>query len=419
MERDTIDFGTVKISKLFRRLFIPTLLGMLSISAVTAIDGIFVGHGVGGDGIAAVNICIPLLMIFTGLGLMIGTGCSVAVSIHMGRGRLRAARMNITQALVFVTVVTVIATIFIMAFARPIAVALGSSETLLPSVLDYMLWFMPSIVFNMWIAVALFIIRIDGAPNAAMWCSMTSAILNVALDYLFIFPLGWGVRGAAFATALSCAAGGIMAMGYLLFFARSMRPERVKWSRKSLRLSLRNIGYQCRIGSSAMLGEFTMAMLMFMGNRTFMRYLGDDGVGAFGIGDSARVRRTGRVALLTALLCGTVSAAAFILFPRLPVGLFLQPDAAAARIAVEGLPLFATGFVFFISNLTIIGYNQSLERVVPATAFALLRGFVFLSPAFLLLPEAIGTAGIWLAMPASELLTSAVIVGRSLLRRAA
>ena len=150
MERDTIDFGTVKISKLFRRLFIPTLLGMLSISAVTAIDGIFVGHGLGGDGIAAVNICIPLLMIFTGLGLMIGTGCSVAVSIHMGRGRLRAARMNITQALVFVTVVTVIATIFIMAFARPIAVALGSSETLLPSVLDYMLWFMPSIVFNMW-----------------------------------------------------------------------------------------------------------------------------------------------------------------------------------------------------------------------------------------------------------------------------
>ncbi len=104
MERDTIDFGTVKISKLFRRLFIPTLLGMLSISAVTAIDGIFVGHGVGGDGIAAVNICIPLLLIFTGLGLMIGTGCSVVVSIHMGRGRLRAARMNITQALVFVTV---------------------------------------------------------------------------------------------------------------------------------------------------------------------------------------------------------------------------------------------------------------------------------------------------------------------------
>lgn len=438
MERDTIDFGTVKISKLFRRLFIPTLLGMLSISAVTAIDGIFVGHGVGGDGIAAVNICIPLLMIFTGLGLMIGTGCSVAVSIHMGRGRLRAARMNITQALVFVTVVTVIATIFIMAFARPIAVALGSSETLLPSVLDYMLWFMPSIVFNMWIAVALFIIRIDGAPNAAMWCSMTSAILNVALDYLFIFPLGWGVRGAAFATALSCAAGGIMAMGYLLFFARSMRPERVKWSRKSLRLSLRNIGYQCRIGSSAMLGEFTMAMLMFMGNRTFMRYLGDDGVGAFGIacyyapfafmvgnaiaqsaqpiisynfgaGLHGRVAATERIALLTAVVCGAAVTLLFVYCPEWLVGLFVDPTVAAARIAIDGFPLVSAAFVCFILNLTAIGYYQSVERIRPATAFALLRGMIFLVPSFILLPRALGVAGIWLALALSEVATTVCI----------
>ena len=444
MERDTIDFGTVKVAELFRRLFIPTLLGMLSISAVTAIDGIFVGHGVGSDGIAAVNICIPLLMIFTGFGLMVGTGCSVVVAVHSGRGRLKAARMNVTQALTFVSLVTVVVTTLVMLFARPVALALGASQSLMPQVLDYMRWFMPSMVFNMWIAVALFIIRIDGAPKVAMWCSMISAVLNVVLDYVFIFPLDWGVRGAAFATSLSCAAGGTMAMGYLLLFACTMRPERVKWSAKSMRLSLRNLGYQCRIGSSAMLGELTMAMLMFMGNRAFMRYLGDDGVGAFGIacyyapfafmvgnaiaqsaqpiisynfgiGDRVRVSSAGRIALFTAVLCGTASMAVFMLFPRQLAGLFLQPDDAAARIAIDGLPLFATGFVFFISNLTIIGYNQSLERVIPATAFAVLRGFVFLAPAFVLLPEIIGTAGIWLAMPVSEMLTTAVIACRHML----
>lgn len=149
MERDVIDFGTVKVASLFRRLFIPTLLGMLSISAVTAIDGIFVGHGVGSDGIAAVNICIPLLMIFMGFGLMVGVGCSVVTAIHLGRGRIRAARINVTQALAFVSIVTVVVTAAIMVFARPVALALGSSETLLPQVLDYMLWFMPSMVFNM------------------------------------------------------------------------------------------------------------------------------------------------------------------------------------------------------------------------------------------------------------------------------
>ena len=74
MERDAIDFGSLKVSVLFRRLFIPTLCGMLSISAVTVADGIFVGQGVGSDGIAAVNICVPVMLLFTGFGLLMGVG---------------------------------------------------------------------------------------------------------------------------------------------------------------------------------------------------------------------------------------------------------------------------------------------------------------------------------------------------------
>lgn len=101
MERDTIDLGTLKVTKLFKRYFIPTLLGMLSISAVTAIDGIFVGQGVGSNGIAAINIVVPLLMFFTGIGLMIDAGCSVVASIHLSRGKYKVARINVTQALVF------------------------------------------------------------------------------------------------------------------------------------------------------------------------------------------------------------------------------------------------------------------------------------------------------------------------------
>ena len=88
MERDAIDFGSLKVSVLFRRLFIPTLCGMLSISAVTVADGIFVGQGVGSDGIAAVNIYVPLLMVFQGMGFMIGIGCSVVASIHLSQSKI-------------------------------------------------------------------------------------------------------------------------------------------------------------------------------------------------------------------------------------------------------------------------------------------------------------------------------------------
>ena len=127
-------------------------------------------------------------------------------------------------------------------------------------------------------AISLFIIRLDGAPKLAMWCNIIPAAVNIVLDWLFIFPLGLGVTGAAAATTISLIIGGAISMGYLLFRARHLRPVMPKWSRKSLRLSLRNIGYQCRIGSSALLGECTMAMLIFVGNQVFMRYLGDDGV---------------------------------------------------------------------------------------------------------------------------------------------
>jgi len=188
MKRDAIDLSTLNVFTLFRKYFVPTLLGMLSMSAVTAIDGIFVGHGVGSDGIAAVNICVPLLMLFTGIGLMVGAGCSVVASIQLSRGKSKSARLNVTQALLFVTIVALIPSALMMAFPAETARMLGSSEHLLPMVTDYLLWFVPSWVFQIWITVPLFVIRLDGAPKLAMLCSLITAVINVVLDWLFIFP---------------------------------------------------------------------------------------------------------------------------------------------------------------------------------------------------------------------------------------
>lgn len=438
MERDAIDLGRLNIPVLFRRYFIPTLLGMLGMSAVTAIDGIFIGHGVGSDGIAAINICVPILMLFTGVGLMAGAGCSVVASIHMARGKEKAARLNVTQAIIFVTVVALIPSILMMVFLERTAIMLGSSEHLLPMVKEYMMWYVPSWVFQIWITTGLFIIRLDGAPKLAMSCSLIAAILNVVLDWLFIFPFGWGLMGGALATSISVTAGGLMAIGYLCFFAKRLKLYRPKFSRKSLQLSLRNIGYQCRIGAPGLLGESTLAVLIFIGNHIFMQYLGDDGVGAFGIacyytpfvfmignaiaqsaqpiisynfgaGYNTRINQTLRVSIITALICGSAVSAAFILLPEWLVGLFIGLDNPASDIAISGFPYYAAGFIFFVINLSAIGYYQSIERVLPATVFALLRGFIFLIPCFIILPQLFGDKGIWLALSVSEVLTSAVI----------
>lgn len=167
-------------------------------SAVTAIDGIFVGHGVGSDGIAAVNICIPLLMIFTGIGLMAGVGSSVVASIHLARGKVKAARLNVTQALLFVTVVTLVPSVFVMSFPRQTAYLLGASEHLLPMVRDYLVWFVPSLTFQMWIAVSLFVIRLDGAPKFAMWCSIVSRTHQCRVGLAVHLSAGLGCDGRRF-----------------------------------------------------------------------------------------------------------------------------------------------------------------------------------------------------------------------------
>lgn len=439
MNRDSIDFEHEPIAKLFKKLLIPTLFGTLAISAVTAIDGIFVGHGVGVEGVAAVNIVVPIYQIMSGIGLMMGVGCSVVASVHLSRKNLKAARLNITQSIITASLFAILLYLITTIFSKQTYLLLGASETLIPQVSAYMKWIMPSFLFEMWSVIGLFIIRLDGSPRYAMWCNIVPAALNVVLDWLFIFPLSMGVEGAAIATLISIITGGIMALCHILFFARNLHFARLKISKKSILLTIRNIGYQCKIGISTLLGELTLAVLILVGNLVFMKYLGDVGVGAFGIAcyyapfffmignavaQSAqpiisynygincwnRVKETRRLLLRTAIVFGIIVATLFICTPDILVSLFIDSQSEAGRIASNGFPYFATGIVFFILNVAIVGYFQSVEQAKNAAIYMLLRGFLLLIPIFYLLPAILGVKGIWLAMPATELLTFIIIL---------
>lgn len=440
MNRDSIDLGSDRIPRLFRLYLIPTLLGMLAICAVTATDGIFVGRGIGSDALAAVNICIAPTMVMMGIFLMLGVGASVVSSIHLASGNVKAARLNVTQAIVCASLVTSVFLFLTLSSISFTGHLLGSSDVLMPLVREYMPWIFVCCLFQGWSGIGLFIVRLDGSPKYAMWCNVIPGLLNIILDYVFIFPMNMGLRGAAVATCISCAAGGFMALYYLGFLAASLHFIRIKLSRKSLLLSLRNLGYQCKIGISALLGEATMGVLMLTGNLVFMHYLGEDGVGAFSIAcyycpfafmvgnaiaqsaqpiisfnygkeDFSRVGLTEKLAICSALVCGVVVTALFNIFPGPMVSLFLDPGLHTAQIAISGFPLFSLAFIFFIFNLTAIGYFQSVERIMPSIIFALFRGLIFLVPAFVLLPMIWSKNGIWLALGVSEFLTSLSIIG--------
>lgn len=435
--RDSIDFGKSDIQPLFRSIFVPTLLGMLFNVAFVITDGIFVGHGVGPSGLACVNLVAPIMMLITGLGMMFGVGSSVVAAIHLAQENQKAARINVTQAFLASTFVSIVLGVVLYSKPHFVLSLLGVSDELMAQAQEYYLWFIPTCLFLMFQIVGEFVIRQDGAPRYAMFANMIPAIINIILDFVFIFPCGLGLKGAALATDIGTGMGAFMTLYYMIFKAQDLKFHRIKRTWTSIRLTLRNIGYMGKLGFSAFIGELAISIMMLTGNIVFGKYLGDNGVAAYsvicylfpvvymvysavassaqpiisfnhGAKQGDRVHHTFRHSVTISLIFGTAMTLLFCLLPTTIISVFLSPEAASFDIAVKGLPLYALGFVFVAFNVSAIGYYQSTEQAGYATLLMLLRGLILLVPAFILMPRWFGTLGLWLAVPAAEVLTSAI-----------
>ena len=439
MERDRLDFGNGNINRLFRAMFFPTLIGLVFNSVLNLCDGMFVGHGVGSDALAAINIVAPLFLLCAGIGLMFGIGASVIGGIRLAEGNIKAARIIMTQAYIAGAVIFGIVIIGSLLFTRPLLYILGCSPALEELATDYLLWLLPGLVFFYLQCAGMMLIRLDASPRYAMSVQIVAAILNIFLDWYMVFPLGMGIKGAAMATSISCIVAGIMVVAYFIFFSDKLKFYRLRLSYKSLRLSIRNTGYMAKIGFATFIAELAMGVMMVTGNYTFQSYLGEAGVAAFSIGcylfplvfsisnavaqssqpiisynyganQPLRVRQALNIALLAAVICGVAIAAGMWTGSGLLAGIFLNSAEPAYGIAAKGLPLLGLCALPFALNITFIGYYQSCEKSVRSIIYMMLRGIVFMIPGFILLPFALGVNGLWLAIPLSELLTLAVIV---------
>lgn len=435
----TMDFGRDRIGPLFRKLFFPTLVGMISNSVLTLIDGVFVGRGVGSDGIAAVNIVAPLFLLVTGVGLMLGIGASVMASIRLAEKNTAGACRIMTHAVVVGTALTFLLCLWCLAFPSLTVNVLGSSPALERYAVDYMIGLLPCFLFLFIECVGMMLIRLDGSPRYAMCCQIVAAVLNIVLDYVMIFPLGWGVAGAAIATSISAVVGGLMVLVYFVRYSTNLKFVSMVSGPHGLTGVWRNLSHMSKIGFPTLLTEGAMGIMMLTGNYVFMSRLGDDGVAAYAIacylfpvvfsisnavaqsaqpiisynyGADAfdRVHASLRVALFTAVLCGVIITLGMVAGSGYIVEAFLSKDEVAYGLAVSGLPLFAVCALPFAINITFIGYYQSVEQVVRPLVYTVLRGIVFLIPAFVLLPHIIGNPGLWFAIPTAEVLTLLVIV---------
>ena len=438
MQRDSLDFKSMSVGKLFTKLLVPTIMGMAASALFTVVDGIFVGNGIGSDAMAAVNISAPIFMIITGVGLMFGMGGGILTSINLSQGKKKVANINFTQSGIALVFICLFMTLLLTIFPHKIATLFGSDEYLMDMVVEYLFWFSISLPFTVLVVALPFFIQLTN-PKISMWAMLAATVVNIILDYLFIFVFKWGLFGAAIATDIGEFVGAAIMIIYLFRHSIAIRFVWLKLSVKSLLLTLRNVGYMIKLGFSVFLSEITISVMIISGNYVFMDYMGADGVAAYsvicylfpiifmvfnatvqsaqpiisynyGCGQMKRSDNALRLSMLFTLAFAFSIKLLFICFTRSIVTLFIPDTASAAwGYAVAGLPLFATDYLFFGINIIIIGYYTSIERLRRAISLTVLRGIlpvVF----FFTLPLLLDVNGIWLAVAAGDITTTVVIV---------
>lgn len=418
----------------YRRLLrftLPSIAMMIFTSIYGVVDGLFVSNFVGKTPFAAVNLIMPFLMMLGALGFMFGTGGCALIARQLGEGRREKANRTFSLLIAVTVVSGVVLAAAGVIFLRPIARLLGAQGELLELCVLYgwvNLLALPALMLQY--EFQSFFIAAE-KPQLGLAVTVASGVTNMVLDALFIVGMGWGVAGAAAATAMSQIVGGVLPLAY---FARKngslLRLTRPAWDGRAL---LRT----CTNGSSELMSNISMSLVGMLYNVQLMRYAGEDGVAAYGVlmyvnfiflatfigyaNGSAPVvsyhygavnrseLRSLRAKSLT--IIGVLSLGMFAtseLLARPLAAVFVGYDPALSEMTVHAFQLYSLSFLF--SGVAIYGssFFTALNDGLTSAAISFLRTLVFQTAAVMLLPLWLGLDGVWWSIVAAEAVAALV-----------
>lgn len=414
---------------LFCRYAIPQMIGLLFNSVYIIVDGIFIGNRLGTNAMAAAAVSVPLVEFLIALSIAISSGAGVLISGYIGRNDCRNA------AQVFNTVVrsTLIAGLLVAVlgnlFVRPLATALGATPQIQAEAIEYMRYIISLSPFLMFSFLFSGLARNDGRPRLAMVALVTGSLSNIALDYLFMYPLHMGIGGAALATAL----GPIFSVCILLpHFI--LRKGTLGFAKTTVRPSIfRRI---CVLGFPSFVMELTIGIITFVYNTAIVRYgYGETGLAAYlvigylmlmiltvflgmaeglqpvfsyfaGIEDAGRSVRLRRLAAVIILATGIACYLLVVLFSRQFFFIFNPKDTVLIDFAREKSVYYFWGFFLAGYNILMISFWQSTGKTVRALAVSLSRSVVFPPLLTTILPPLLGREALWFCHSAAEGLTA-------------
>lgn len=415
------------IKQIFFKYLIPSVGGMLGVSLYVLGDTMIVGRGIGSVGLAALNISIPIINVFHGLGLLFGIGASTAISISRGRGDEGQVNNIFTIAMILSLLTGIALTLLRVFFIDDISMVLGASKDTFQMSRDYLgvlMAFSPMFLLNYTLTV---LVRNDGNPNLSMWAMLTGSIVNVILDYVFIFIFDWGMAGAALATCISPMLGLVLLSIQFIKKQNKMKFIRIKLKTDILKRILAN-------GFASFIVELSAGVVIFIFNLVIIRLTGDIGVSAysiianlsliataiftgigqaiqpivsvnFGAGKMSRVYEAGKLAIYTSLVLGIIFYILGLLFPEFLVSVFSKGDKELLDITVKGIKIYFLSFIFMGINIILTSYLQSKEYARASMIISLLRGFIFTVIYLILLSNIFGLTGVWMTLPLAELST--------------
>ncbi len=425
MDERALELGNKKISHLLWQFSLPAIIGMLGNSMYMIINRLFVGNVVGADAIAGMAVTMPISLIIMAFGMLVGIGAGAMISIRLGQEKQEEAEHILGNALSLLLIIALVLSAVLLLGLDYLLTAFGASADILP----YGRQFISIILFGSVFQHIGFglgsTIRSEGNPRISMNIMLINAGLNVVLDFIFVYILGYGMPGTAVATVISQAVSAALVIRHFLGPASVIRLKL-----KNLRLRRHIIMDILSVGMAPFSMQLVSSVIIILYNQGLAHYGGDAAIGAFGIiysitmfilmpvigisqgvqpiigfnygaGKYDRMKESLRLAIIYATFIVTMGFIVIQVF-ALPIMESFTSDKELLQIGIHGIRIFLLALPVIGFQIISANFFQAIGKGLISMFLNLLRQVILLIPMLLIFPHFFHLNGIWLSSPVSD-----------------
>ena len=423
--------ATEAIGKLMISMAVPSIIAQIINILYSIVDRIYIGHikGVGMEALTGVGVTFPIITLISAFSAFVGAGGAPLAAIWLGKGDRKRAEKILGNGVTLLVFFTVILMAFFYAFQKPLLYLFGASNATIGYAVRYISIYLAGTIFvELALGLNAFIIS-QGQSRTAMMAVLLGAASNIILDPIFIFALGMGVKGAAYATVISQALSALWTVGFLISRKSSLT---IKW--QAMKPDFPVIGNVMALGISPFIMRATESLISIVLNNGLQKYGGDIYVGSltimqsvmqmysaplggftqgvqpiisynFGAGNFDRVKKLYRSMITVCFLFAAMATVLVMIFPGFFAGMFTN-DAQLIALVEKMMPIFMCGMLIFGLQQGIQPTFLALGQAKLSLFIAIFRKVILLVPLALVLPLKFGVMGIYYAEPVSDVLSA-------------